>query len=213
MQDHDSMALSKIECNNEGGWALWHITESIDALTFLIKSELCPVEIITPKKKLEWLASRALIQQLSEKVGLPFKGIYKDEFGKPFLKNNSAQISLSHSYPYVAAQLHFSIAVGIDIELPSEKLLRVAHRVFSAAEQQDAGINLTKNCVYWCAKEALYKLYGKRGISFSENIKVEPFSLMNFGELNGMVLTPKTKIEVALCYQIEKDNVVVYTKF
>ena len=192
---------------------MWHVTESIEVLTAAKGTELCPAEIIAPKKKLEWLASRLLVQQLAEKAGLVFLGIYKNEYGKPFLKNHSAQISLSHSYPYVAAQLHFTHDVGIDIEQPSPKLLRVAHRVFGLAEQQDAGTDLTKNCIYWCAKEALYKIYGNRGLSFIKDIKIEPFILLNTGELEGAIITIEGKKDVILNYQIEKDIVVVYTKF
>ncbi len=205
------MPLSKIEFSNNGGWALWHITETHDALA-LGMTETWPEEITAPKKQLEWLASRMLIQHLTEKVGLAFNGIYKDEFGKPFLTNHNAHISLSHSYPYVAAQLSFTTSVGIDIEQPSAKIVRVAHRVFDDAEQADAGTDEVKNCVYWCAKEALYKWYGKRGLSFAQHLKVTPFVLMQQGELIGILLTTDAEIEIPLCYHIEQDIVMVFTK-
>ena len=63
------------------------------------------------------------------------------EVAKPSLDQNSHHISLSHSYPYVAAQID-SHAVGIDVEQPKEKLLRIAHRVFNKAEVKDAGTDL-----------------------------------------------------------------------
>jgi 4'-phosphopantetheinyl transferase len=207
------MPLSKIICNDTGGWALWHITESVELLSNSVFIETCPTEITALKRKLEWYASRLLMRQLTETLGLNYKGMYKDVFGKPHLINESALISLSHSYPYVAAQLNFNLPVGIDIEQPSTKLLRVAHRVFNLQEQHDAGTDLTKNCVYWCAKEALYKLYGKRGLSFTDNIIIEPFSLMAVGELVGIIITKEIKLEIVLSYQIEKDSILVYTKF
>ncbi len=137
--------------------------------------ESCPDDIIAPSKRREFLAGRALVKTLAEKVGVEYSGIRKDEQGKPFLKDQTHEISLSHSSPYVAAQIHPSHAVGIDIEQPKEKLLRVAPRVLSPSEESDAGNDVVKHCVYWCAKEAMYKLYGKRGLHFNTQLNVNPF--------------------------------------
>jgi phosphopantetheinyl transferase len=146
-----------------------------------------------------------------EQNDLPYSGIHKDEFGKPFLRELTHHISLSHAYPYVAVQLDSNKSVGIDIEQPTEKLLRIAPRVLSMEELENAGSDIRKHCVYWCAKEALYKVYGKRGLHFADQLLVEPFILEETGDLKGTITVREEKLNVALSYEIEPEFVVVYT--
>ena len=206
------MPLYKIEwTSNQCGWAIWHITESEVALAALAQPDVCPADIASPPKRLEWLGGRILLKMLVEKAGLYYRGLLKNEFGKPSLEQNSHHISLSHSYPYVAAQIDFE-PVGIDVEQPKIKLLRIAHRVFTPLEEVDAGKDLTKNCIYWCAKEALYKLYGERGLSFSRNLSIEPFLLSRQGYLLGKISINGSNQLIKLGYSVEQDFVLVYTK-
>ncbi len=206
------MPLHKIEwTGHQCGWALWHITESEATLATLAQPEVCPENIVSPSKRLEWLGGRILLKTLAEKAGLSYQGLLKDEFGKPSLDQYSHHISLSHSYPYVAAQIDFQ-AVGIDVEQPKDKLLRIAPRVFNPIELKDAGTNITKNCVYWCAKEALYKIHGQGAISFSKNLKIEPFVLERMGYLHGNILINSKDRLIDLKYAVEIDFVLVYTQ-
>jgi 4'-phosphopantetheinyl transferase EntD len=111
----------------------------------------------------------------------------------------------------VAVQLDSNKSVGIDIEQPTEKLLRIAPRVLSMEELENAGSDIRKHCVYWCAKEALYKVYGKRGLHFADQLLVEPFILEETGDLKGTITVREEKLNVALSYEIEPEFVVVYT--
>ena len=203
--------LKTVWSAKESGWALWKITETEDELARLASPEICPKEIISGNKKLEWLAGRALMKRLIESIGQSFNGIKKDEFGKPYLINLSHQVSISHSYPYVAIQIDSHKDVGIDLEQPKKKLLKIAHRVLDPVELEDAGTNEVKHCVYWCAKEALYKIYGKRGLSFSENLKISPFELETEGRLKAEVRISETSIHATLKYQVSDDFVLVFT--
>jgi 4'-phosphopantetheinyl transferase len=206
------MPLHKIEnTGKESGWAIWSIEESEQELAFAAL-EQCPDEIVSPQKRLEWLAGRALIKKLVEHHCLLYSGIHKDEYGKPFLRELDHHISLSHSYPHVAAQLDLNQSVGIDLEQPKEKLLSIAHRVLSPVELADAAKDVTKHCVYWCAKEAMYKIYGKRGLHFSNQLNIEPFKMELAGLLNGTITVKEQKQNVDLVYRIERDFVLVYTK-
>jgi len=206
------MALAKSEMiGEESAWGLWQITETEEELAYLAL-ESCPDDIIAPLKRKEFLAGRALVKALVEKVGGEYSGIRKDEQGKPYLKDHDHEISLSHSSPYVAAQINRNSAVGIDIEQPKEKLLRVAPRVLSETEGEDAGDNIVKHCVYWCAKEAMYKLYGKRGLHFNSQLNLEPFELKRSGELQGYIRANGMPTVVSLGYLVKEDYVLVYTK-
>jgi phosphopantetheinyl transferase len=203
------MPLVRSETTGEASaWGLWQITETEEELSYAAL-ESCPEEIISPAKRKEFLAGRALVKALVEKVGFQYSGIRKDEQGKPYLRDQHHEISLSHSSPYVAAQVDAKAPVGIDIEQPKEKLLRIAPRMLSEQEQKDAGDDIVKHCVYWCAKEAMYKLYGKRGLHFHNELNIDPFTLKRSGELRGYI---KSDIIVALGYIIKDDYVLVYTK-
>ena len=205
------MPLHKLEwTGHQCGWALWHITESEEQLASLAQPEVSP-KIVTLTKRLEWLGGRILLKMLAEKAGLSYQGLVKDEYGKPSLDQHVHHISLSHSYPFVAAQIDFR-AVGIDVEQPKDKLLRIAHRVFNPSEERDAGKDITKNCVYWCAKEALYKIHGLGGISFSKNLSIEPFALTKRGNLKGKISIGEIIQSIDLVYTVENDFVLVYTK-
>jgi 4'-phosphopantetheinyl transferase len=206
------MPLSKIEVDNSGGWALWWITETETELEGLLAADGCDPKISNQIKRLEWLSSRMLTAKLATELKVNFTRIKKDEFGKPFLENSNCHMSLSHSYPYVAVQISFVNVVGIDIEKPSSRISRVAHRVFSLQERADADDILQKNCIYWCAKEALYKIYGKRGLSYADNLAIKPFNLEASGELDAAIVMQNSTVKVELHYLVENEIIIVYTK-
>ena len=206
------MPLVKMEKTaKQCGWAIWFIEETKEELDSL-STEVCPSEIVSVQKKLEWLAGRIVIKKLVEQSGLAYQGLRKDEFGKPFLVQHPNPISLTHSFPYVAAQIDSYESVGIDLEQPKEKLLKIAPRIMADYELADAGQDIVKHCVYWCAKEALYKVYGKRGLTFSNHLNIEPFNIQRSGELKGRIDDHGIEIKVDLCYTIQPDYVLVYTK-
>lgn len=205
------MPLSKIETlGTDSAWALWNIGETEPDLSY-VSFESCPEDIVHPQKRLEWLAGRALIKTLVEYLHLSYEGIRKDEFGKPFLKIHPHAISLSHSFPYVAAQIDRSQSVGIDVEQVKEKLLHVGPRVLAPTEVADAQGDVVKLCIYWCAKEALYKIYGKRNVLFSDHLRIQPFERNASGNLRGEIDISPTKMNVRLGYHVTPEYVVVYT--
>lgn len=201
----------KIEDQREGV-ALWHVAESERELEQLVENERCPGEILHEQKRREWLAGRALILRLTRFAGIEFRGIVKDQFGKPFLKDSEYFITLSHSFPYVAAQISNKVPVGIDVEQPTEKLLRIAPRILDPVELENAGDDIVKHCIYWCAKEALYKIYGKRGLLFTNHLRVHPFVKQEMGNLSGVIEFNGVIQNAKLVYRIEKDFVMVFTK-
>jgi 4'-phosphopantetheinyl transferase len=206
------MPIAKITSLGENScWALWKIEEQEEDLSYQAM-ESCPEDVISSQKRLEYLAGRALMKSMMEQLGHSYVGMRKDEAGKPFLKNSDYQVSLSHSYPYAAAQVHYSHPVGIDLEQPKEKLLRIASRVLSPSEEKDAGDHVTKHCIYWCAKEALYKIHGKRGLHFNSQLLLQPFQMKTNGDLVGSIIVGHTNREIALEYLVEKEFVLVTTK-
>jgi phosphopantetheinyl transferase len=195
----------------QSGWAVWHITENEEQLSSGIIG-IVPDEIINEKKRLEWLASRQLILVLCNHLGLRFFGVRKDDFGKPFLEKYPHHISLSHSFPFVAAQIDYDRPVGIDLEQPREKLLNIAPRIMSPSELHDAGKDIVKHCVIWCAKETMFKIHGEGGLHFSNQLNVEPFLLQEEGSITGLISQNGKGTKVQLSYEVNPDFVLVYTK-
>lgn len=159
--------------------AVWQITESHDELQAMLPSEILTdaelASISHPQKQVEFFCSRLVIKYLANSLGIKYLGIKKDEHGKPYLAGSNWQMSITHTSNYVAAVMHPSEALGIDMEKPSEKLQRIAHKFLSETERIESENDIEKLCIYWSAKEALYKLYGKRKVIFNENLFVFPF--------------------------------------
>ncbi|AEI48777.1 4'-phosphopantetheinyl transferase family protein [Runella slithyformis] len=158
---------------------VWQIGESPEKL---LKELIVTAEeweefktISHPQKQLEWLTGRRAMQVLVESTGGCYKGMLKDEYGKPHLKHRIAEVSLTHTLRYVGVTLHPVKSLGIDMERMADKLARVAPKFLSEEEKEHAQMELSKLVTYWCAKEALYKLHGTRQLSFKDHIAVEAF--------------------------------------
>lgn len=192
---------------------MWHLSEGEDFLTGLVPNiEAIPETITNEYKRLEFIGARVLIAELLKQWGHDFHGLTKDEFGKPYPKNYPYQISLSHSYPYVAAIIQKDGAAGIDLEQPKPKLLRVASRVLHPEELQDAGDDIVKHCIYWSAKESLVKIHGKKDLTFAENIRIRPFSMEKQGFLIGRLIVNGLETAIPLQYFVEDNFVVVLNR-
>jgi 4'-phosphopantetheinyl transferase len=205
------MPLVEQECSPDRAWGLWKIEESEDLFSEGVKlNESVPVNITHPNKRLEFLAGRVLVKNLLQIMQMEFHGITKDFNGKPFLNQHAHQLSISHSYPYVTALIDKHKSVGIDLEQIKLKLLRIAPRILRVKEQRDAGDNLAKHCIYWCAKEAMLKVHGEKNLTFAQNLLVEPFSIQNEGDLIGRIIVDGSETTLSLHYRLMKDFALVY---
>ena len=193
---------------------IWHITEDVDNLLQHIsldqkqKDELSLYKVNT--KKLEWLSARILLKIIANEMGVHFSKILKDENGKPYMEESPVELSLSHSYPYVAVIIDRNIEVGIDIEQPREKLKTIASRFLCEKELEFIKTDVTKLCIAWCAKETLYKIYSKRGLVFKENLLIENFEKDTIGIITGHVNVNSTAKSYKLEYLVHDDYVISY---
>lgn len=156
---------------------VWKIEEGIEfffqELRFSFVESQEYVNISNESRKLEWLVSRFVQRQLIK------DSLRKDEFGKPFLANQAGYISLAHCKDFAAAIYAKKGPVGIDIEPIHDKAFRIADKFLSEEELKfvDASIQPDHIISSWCVKEAVYKWYGKRSLSFKNNIKMRSFQL------------------------------------
>ena len=206
------MPVEKLEYKNEErAWGIWKITEDETALLQQVSEfESIPESITHTEKRLEYIAGRVLAKNLLEAAGKKFEGVTKDVFGKPFFKENTFQLSLSHSFPYVAALTDINKSVGIDLEQIKPKLVKIGPRVLEKTELDDAGSDVTKHCIYWCAKEAMIKIYGKKDLIFSEHLLVNPFKIEKEGSLIGKIKLGETETIIPLHYYVYDGFVVVF---
>lgn len=209
------MPVIKIDQINENrSVAIWKITESLDKLLSLRSlgnyDHVYYDQYTHEDKKREWLTSRLLLQYLAEQMNIEFKGVFRNDNGKPCLVDSPAEVSLSHSFPYVAAIVDRTQDVGIDLEQPKEKLRKIASRFLSDTELEFTGDNIQKLCICWCAKETLYKIYSKRGLPFREGMRIDPFELKESNLFIGNILANGSVKSYKLRYIIASDHILTY---
>lgn len=167
------MPLIKSITVPNGLLSVWQITESSDELLSYFTNE----EFSTPhfqeftyeKRKAEWLAARALLKQM---IGSSLPISY-NKSGKPLLNHPIyPNISISHSREYVAVMVHRYLAVGIDIESMNRNYAPIRKRYLSEMELQQVNEDPLLQCIYWCAKEAVFKLIEEDGVDFRKQIEV-----------------------------------------
>jgi 4'-phosphopantetheinyl transferase len=160
---------------------VWQIAESAAELMQLLPLDSDQLSLLNSftreTRKCEWLASRLVLMSI---IGQNVKLGYRHN-GAPFLEDFDGFISLSHTKGYAAAIYHPSQPVGIDIEYPSDRVLKVTDRFLSAEEQ--AFIPFSEATIYqtvcWCAKEAMYKWWGRSNVTFNTDIRVHPFAIVD----------------------------------
>lgn len=181
----------QLNINTDTTIGLWKITESpaeLEQQLQLKMHELTVLKSLGKKKRnLHWLATRVLLRKMvstNEYIDCQI-----DESGKPYLVNHPHHISLSHSHEYAAVMISKTRKVGIDIEIIKSKIERVQNKFL--ADNELAFINeedrIEKLYVCWCAKEALYKLNGKKETSFKDHIKLKGFAYADAGTLNAKI--------------------------
>lgn len=161
--------------------AVWEITETAEELQAALQfNEVEWTYLQTIKnesRRMSWLGCRVLLRQLLDTTD--FIHLHADEQGKPFLKHSPYHISLSHSGPYAAVMISKKGPVGIDIEVIGTKIKRIASKFLTEKELSflSKAEELKHLYACWCAKEALFKWYGKGSLPFKESLVLHPFSL------------------------------------
>ncbi len=131
------------------------------------------------KRKKEFLSARILLNQLLEHE----VQVLYDEHQKPHLKDQSAQISITHSRNYVSVIAHKNYFVGIDLELRTKKISNIAARFLNQRELSYMQGDISKMEIAWSTKEALYKIIGKKAVDFAESFEILPFQMNDSGDL------------------------------
>jgi len=177
--------------NDDTAIALWRITENPEELEQQLQLKEHEMALLRSlgreKRNLHWLATRVLLRKMLNTD--EYIDCQADENGKPILINHPHHISLSHSYDHAAVMVSKTKKVGIDIEIIKTKIDRVKHKFLAANELAFINSENAVEHLYacWCAKEALYKLNGKKETSFKDHIHLSSFNYHEAGEIKATI--------------------------
>ena len=103
------------------------------------------------------------------------------ESGAPYLVEKGEElgtnISISYCEGLVAVAHCRDRKVGVDVEVVSDRVMRVRDRVLSADEIRFARSSVVLNTLAWTAKEALFKLIPETGVDFRADLHLDLSSL------------------------------------
>lgn len=194
----------------QGLIGIWQLSETTtDLLPEFSEAELSDplfAKYTHGKRQLEWLATRLLLKKM---IGNEFTISYMPS-GKPLLLHKLfREISITHSRDFVAIIVHESKKIGIDIENIARDFKRIEKRFLSAEELEFTGDNAELKCLFWCAKEAVFKLVDDEGIEFREQIIVNPVP-ENRNQFSAEFITACKRINYQIHYDFFAENCLVW---
>ena len=158
-------------------WMIWEITEDLSFFqTFPENWTTNKDQEIVSQKILESSAARFSLWNVCQQISEGPWDLRKDERNRPYFDQSDYHISLSHSFPFVAAIISHKKSVGIDLERFGRQVGKIGPRFLSAEEWnlwQDSHSDLTKA---WTCKEAIYKAMGVPGLAFQQDIQLPSFA-------------------------------------
>jgi len=206
--------ITKHYLNKDTVIGVWKIEEDLPTLLEMV--EMSPqdkkrYEIYrSTSRKMEFLSVRAL---LSEMLGREAKIVYNKN-NKPFIKDGSHFISITHSNKLTAILISRNERVGIDLEYMRVNINAFASKFLNRREKitrrwADRTYHLY---IHWCAKEAMYKICDKEGINIVNDITIEPFTVQESGEIRGSVKNERIDDQFTLWYARYDNYTIVWTK-
>ena len=121
------------------------------------------------KRRREHLAWRRIVRnELGRNVIIEY-----NEVGAPVVDTPNTCISVSHGGERVAVAIADE-PVGVDIEALDRNFDHIKERYMTA---QEVALSDNDNwpAIVWTAKEAIYKLYGKREVDLTKDIRITSF--------------------------------------
>ena len=168
------MPLAKEIHINEGLLLLWELSEDLDWLKAQfpwLETDETFHSLKNKKRQQEWLTVKMMLKH----IGCSDLKVYYASNGQPKINHTHYQhISISHSSQLAGIILHANQPVGLDIESTSRNFSGIEKKYLSPKEIELAHQNRNWHCLFWCAKEAVYKIAGIPGIHFANQIALVP---------------------------------------
>lgn len=143
-------------------------------------------------RRVEHLAWRRIVRrELGRGVSIEYNGV-----GAPYVDTPNTHISVAHTSGAVAVAIA-DAPIGVDIESLHRGFERVASRYLSSNEAQLSDDERWAAMV-WCAKEAMYKLYGRKGVDLIDDLRVTAYDA-SLGRIYGSMRDmAAAKIDITL---------------
>ena len=158
------------DINQHTKLAIWKIEEEEQ---FFLSHVPLQRSITHAQKRLQHLAGRYLLKYLFP--DFPIELIQIADTRKPFLEDEAYHFSISHCSSYAAVIVSKENRVGVDIEIPNGKALRILHKFLNDDEKylvQHNGSQDLSSTILWSAKEAMFKWWGLGEVDFSEMLRI-----------------------------------------
>jgi len=188
---------------------VWKIEENETSLLAGLQLKEHELEFISSinsgKRLLHWLSTRLLLRTMLNTSD--YIDCRMDEHGKPYLVNVESEISLSHSYDYASVMISKHKKVGVDIELIKPKIKLIRQKFLSDEELAlPMSTDIHRLYVCWCAKEAIYKWHGRKGLEFKRDIRIAHFEIEEEGKVMASVDLPEGKVQLEVHYFCTPDG-------
>lgn len=148
----------------------------------------------------EFVATRVLRHQL-----FGFSHIHYNEHGAPYIEDEGF-ISISHAPGIVGLAICRDFQIGLDIEPLRPKALLLKDKFLSEEEKQlfntESELEMTK---VWSAKEALYKLAGRKQLIFKTDLLLSKLSADLW---EGRIINPNAHLKVELNIFVKDEYVI-----
>lgn len=159
--------------NESSKLAIWKIDEQED---FFLQHVPLQRTITHPHKRLQHLAGRYLLKFLFP--DFPHHEILIADTRKPYLHYEQYHFSISHCGDFAAVIVSSTNRVGIDIEIPSEKVERIKHKFLGQEEdmlisQLSFPASQQLSTLLWSAKESIFKWYSLGEVDFRNHIQLQ----------------------------------------
>ncbi|WP_417354364.1 4'-phosphopantetheinyl transferase family protein [Flavobacterium sp.] len=191
---------------------VWKITESLEELSNGTElKDVCQSRIDSMKSE-QHRKGFLSVRKLLNEAGYTDFDLFYTEDGKPHLKDGK-NISITHSFSFSAIIISDK-SIGIDMEIRREKAIKIADkfidREFDFLNTDDVSDYVSRLIVIWGVKEALYKMFSRKGLSFKQNIEVAPFEM---GDTKGTATVNYMEIEGNYPFYFEEieDFTLVYS--
>lgn len=206
--------ISKSYLNEFTTLGVWKIEEDIETLLNMVNLDSYDkkryASFKSTSRKLEFLSVRALLAEIIDKDA----HIVYNKYNKPFLKDGSRFISITHSHKLTAVMCCTNEKVGIDLEYMRSNIGAIAFKFINKKEHitKDSLKRKYHLYIHWCAKEALYKICDKEGVSIKNSLTIRPFDVEESGIIYGDINTKSIKESFELNYFRYENYTIVWTK-